>query len=199
MNKKICLITGATSGIGYVTASALAGQNAEVIIVGRSVQKATDTVKQIKTVTGNDCVSYLLADFSDLNQVRELVNTFRERYSHLDILINNAGAYFHRRYETASGVEKTFVVNHLSHFLLTNSLLEQLCQSESARIINVSSNAHRYDRMNFSDLGFKRFYFGFWAYARSKLANVLFTYELSRRLSGTKVTVNTLHPGLDCL
>ncbi len=192
---KTCLVTGATSGIGRVTALALAAQGAELIVVGRNQQKAEDTIRWIRLETGNGSVQYLLADFSDLRQVRELATVFRGRYSRLDVLVNNAGAFFNTRRETPYGIEMTFLVNHLAPLLLTNLLLETLQRSAPARIVNVSSDAHKYDTMNFDDLGFTRGYFGMKAYARSKLANVLFTYELARRLSGSGVTVNAVHPG----
>jgi NAD(P)-dependent dehydrogenase (short-subunit alcohol dehydrogenase family) len=195
MRGKICLVTGATSGIGKVTATALAAQGAEVLIVGRNAQKTQDTAQQIRTETGNDSVHFLLADFSDLGQVRDLAANFKKQYSRLDVLVNNAGAYFNARRKTSYGVEATFLVNHLAPFLLTNLLLETMQNSAPARIVNVASNAHLNGTMDLSDLEFKQFYFGFWAYARSKLANVLFTYELSRQLAGSGVTVNALHPG----
>jgi NAD(P)-dependent dehydrogenase (short-subunit alcohol dehydrogenase family) len=193
--RKICLVTGATSGIGKVIATALAAQEAEVVIVGRNAQKTQATVQQIRAETGNDLVHFLLADFSDLGQVRDLAEAFKKQYSRLDVLVNNAGAYFNTRRPTLYGVEKTFLVNHLAPFLLTNLLLDILKDSESARIVNVSSGAHTSGSMDFDDLGFKHFYFGMWAYSRSKLANILFTYELCRRLEGGRVAVNALHPG----
>ena len=195
MKGKVCLITGATSGIGKVTAAALAAQGAEVIITGRNRQKTEATVKQIKTETGNEAIQYLLADFSDLEQVRDLASTFNERSSRLDVLVNNAGSFFNTRQGTPYGVEMTFLVNHLAPFLLTNLLLETIRDCAPARIINVSSDAHKYGTMNFDDLGFKRGYAGMKAYARSKLANVLFTYEAVRRLGESGVTINALHPG----
>jgi NAD(P)-dependent dehydrogenase (short-subunit alcohol dehydrogenase family) len=195
MRGKICLVTGATSGIGKVTAAALAAQGAEVLIVGRNAKKTQDAAQQIRAKTGNDSIHYLLADFSDLGQVRDLAANFKRQYSRLDVLVNNAGAYFNARRKTRHGVEATFLVNHLAPFLLTNLLLDTIQNSAPARIVNVASNAHFNGTMDLNDLEFKKFYFGFWAYARSKLANVLFTYELSRRLAGSCVTVNALHPG----
>jgi NAD(P)-dependent dehydrogenase (short-subunit alcohol dehydrogenase family) len=195
MDGKVCLVTGATSGIGEITAAALAARCAQVIVVGRSQQKAEDTVQRIQSETGSNSVHYLLADFADLQQVWDLVSSFQNRYSRLDVLINNAGAYFNTRRQTAYGVEMTFLVNHLAPFLLTNLLLDVIKMSPSARIINVSSDAHQYGSMDFNNLEFKRGYFGMKAYARSKLANILFTYELARRLEGSTVTVNALHPG----
>ena len=193
--EKVCLVTGATAGIGMVTATALATQGAEVIIAGRDQLKTESVTRQIQTETGNAAVHYLLADFSDLQQVRDLAAAFKKRYSRLDVLVNNAGAFFNSRRETPYGVEMTLLVNHLAPFLLTNLLLDTIQGSAPVRIINVSSDAHKQGAMNFDDLGFKQGYFGMKAYARSKLANILFTNELARRLAGSNVTVNALHPG----
>ena len=195
MQGKVCLVTGATSGIGEVTAAALAARGAQVIVVGRNQQKAEYTVQQIQSETGSDSVHYLLADFADLQQIQDLVSSFKSQFSRLDVLINNAGAFFNTRRQTAYGVEMTFLVNHLAPFLLTNLLLDMIMVSPSARIINVSSDAHQYGSIDFDDLEYKRRYFGMKAYARSKLANILSTYELARRLEGSTVTVNALHPG----
>ena len=195
MAGKVCMVTGATAGIGKITAMSLAGMGAEVIVTGRNQQKLEDTVQFIKTETGNDSVQYLLADYSDLEQVRGLAMTFEERFSHLDVLVNNAGAFFNSRIDTMHGVEMTFLINHLAPFLLTNLLLGTMQNSKRARIINVASEVHKQGTMNFRDIGFKNGYFGMKAYARSKLANILFTYELVRRLKDSNVTVNTLHPG----
>jgi NAD(P)-dependent dehydrogenase (short-subunit alcohol dehydrogenase family) len=195
MAGKVCLVTGATSGIGKVTAATLAAQGAEVFVAGRNQQKADAAVSWIKSETANKAVRYLLADFSDLDQVRELARALKERTSRLDVLVNNAGTFFNTRHETPYGVDMTFLVNHLAPFLLTSLLLKTLQDSAPARIVNVSSAAHEYDTMDFDDLGFKRGYAGMKAYARSKLANVLFTYELARRLDGSQVTVNAVHPG----
>ena len=195
MEGKVCLVTGSTAGIGKATATALAGQGAEVIVVGRNLEKAEAVVQVIKSETGNDAVHYLLADFTDLQQVRALARTFEEKFSNLDVLVNNAGAFYNTQCETSYGVEMTFLVNHLAPFLLTNLLLEMLQRSSPARIINVSSDAQQYGTMDFNDLGLQRRYVGMKAYARSKLANILFTYELARQLAGKGVTVNAVHPG----
>ena len=178
---KICLVTGATAGIGKVTAAALAKQGATVVLAGRNAQKTADTAREIQAASGNSAVDILLADFSDLDQVRALAAAFKAKYPRLDVLVNNAGGYFNTRKETAYGVEMTFLVNHLAPFLLTQSLIDLLRASRPARVVNVASAAHHFDNMNFADLGFRRFYFGFSAYARSKLANILYTYELDRR------------------
>lgn len=192
---KVCLVTGATAGIGKVTATKLAAQMATLIITGRNQQKTAATAQQIKSESGNKLVHYLVADFSDLQQVRDLAATFKKQYTRLDVLVNNAGAFFNSRIRTPYEVEMTFLVNHLAPFLLTNLLLETIKSSAPARIVNVSSESHKQDKMNFDDLGFNRNYFGVMAYGRSKLANILFTYELARRLANSNVTVNALHPG----
>lgn len=195
MQNKICLVTGATAGIGKVTARSLAELGAKVILVARNPQKAQATVDLIRTTTGNEAVSYLLADFSDLDQVRRMIDAFYASHEQLDVLVNNAGAYFSHRIITRYGVESTFLVNQLAPFLLTNLLIDALKNSPSARVVNVASGAHRTGRLNINDLTYRRFYFGFLAYGRSKLANILFTYELARRLQGSRVTANALDPG----
>jgi len=194
MNKKLILITGATAGIGEVAAHALAAQGHGLIIVGRNPQKAEQVAKTIRARSSNNNVHLLLADFSDLDQIRQLAEQVKTQFPKLDVLVNNAGTYFGKRQKTKYGAEKTFVVNHLSPFLLTNLLLGHL--QENARIINVSSNSHYRGRLDLDDLYLSKFYFGLTAYQRSKLANVLFTYELARLLAGTTITVNALHPGL---
>jgi NAD(P)-dependent dehydrogenase (short-subunit alcohol dehydrogenase family) len=196
--KKICLITGATSGIGLETARALASQCMCVIIVGRNREKCERTViiNRIRTATGNSSVDYLMEDLSSQKDIRQLCAQFLSRYKRLDILINNAGAKIVKRQVTFDGFEMTFSLNHLAYFLLTNLLLDTLKKSGSARIINVASGAHGgCPRINFDDLQSEKGYVGKVAYAQSKLANILFTYELARRLEGTSVTVNALHPG----
>jgi NAD(P)-dependent dehydrogenase (short-subunit alcohol dehydrogenase family) len=195
LSGKVCLVTGATAGIGKVTAAALAARGAVVVIAGRNPQKTADTAREIQAATGNT-VDYLLADFADLRQVRKLAAAFQHKYTRLDVLVNNAGGYFNSRKAAPSGgLEMTFWVNHLAPFLLTNLLLGQMAASGPARIVTVASEAHRFDNMNFADLGFERFYFGFRAYARSKLANILCTYELDRRFAQDGIRANALHPG----
>ena len=193
--KRICLITGATSGIGKAAATLLAAQGYEMILTGRNPRKVESITREIREQTGSSSVYGLVADFANLQQVRQLADQFKSQFPRLDVLINNAGAYFNRRQRTSYGVEKTFLVNHLAPFLLTNRLLDWLTKSPSGRIINVSSNAHQSGRLDLDDLNLDRFYFGFWAYGRSKLANILFTYELARRLKEGYVTANALHPG----
>ena len=196
MAGKICLVTGATSGIGKETALGLARQGATVVVGGRNEERAMSTVEQIKQRTGNPSVDYLLADLSSLQQVRDLAAEFKSRYSRLDVLVNNAGAIMLGRQVSVDGIELTFALNHLNYFLLTNLLLDLLVASAPARIVNVSSSSHRRGSMNFNDLQLEQRYGGMRAYSQSKLANVMFTYELARRLEGTGVTANALHPGL---
>ncbi len=197
MDHKVVLITGATNGIGKAAALEVARQGATVVIVGRNPAKTQATVTEIKQQSGSTAVDSLLADLSSLADVQRLASEFRQRYPRLDVLINNAGAYYGSRQLSADGYELTFAVNHLAPFLLTNLLLDLLKASAPARIINVSSDAHKGSTIHFEDLNAeKSFGTGYGAYGQSKLANVLFTYELARRLAGTGVTVNALHPGL---
>ncbi len=198
---QVCLVTGATSGIGRVTAEALARRGATVVIAGRSPAKASQTVAAIKAATGSANGDSLLADLSVQSQVRALAAQFLARYSRLDVLVNNAGAIFFTRQETADGLEMTFALNHLSYFLLTNLLLDTLKANArdhgGARIVNVASGAHqRAPGLRFDDLQWRTGYSGYGAYSASKLANLLFNLELSRRLAGSGVTANAVHPGL---
>jgi retinol dehydrogenase 12 len=195
MTGKVCLVTGATAGIGHVTARELARRGATVVIVGRNRQKCEATVAEIQQQTGNSRVEFLLADLSSQADIRRLATAFRQKYGRLDVLINNAGGIFMQRRESVDGIELTLAVNHLAYFLLTNLLLDLITSSAPARIINVSSDAHRGMTLDFDDLQSKRNYRGFQAYSKSKLANLLFTFELARRLHGTGVTLNALHPG----
>jgi NAD(P)-dependent dehydrogenase (short-subunit alcohol dehydrogenase family) len=195
MQNKICMVTGATSGIGKATALGLARRGAIVIIVARNAEKATATATEIREATRNETVEFMLADLADLSQVRKLAETFKARHDHLDVLVNNAGAIFLRRELSADGYEKTFAVNHLAPFLLTNLLLDELRASPSARVINVSSDSHERAELDFNNLESEKRYGAMRVYGKSKLANIYFTKELARRLAGTSVTVNALHPG----
>lgn len=192
---KVCLVTGATSGIGEVTARELAQQGATVVVVGRNRQKAEKTVDETKSRTGNQNVGYLLADLSSQREIRTLATEFKARHDRLDVLVNNAGAVFSEYGETEDGIERTFAVNHLNYFLLTNLLLNELKAAAPSRIVNVSSGAHQGAELDFDDLGTRQNYGFMRAYGRSKLANVMFTYELARRLEESGVTANALHPG----
>ena len=192
---KVCMVTGATAGIGIVTAKALAQQGATVIVAGRNKEKSVSTVDQIRKETGNHDVEYILADLSVQKEVRKLADDFKSKFKRLDILVNNAGAVFDKRFETADGLEMTFALNHLSYFLLTDLLLDTIKASVPSRIINVSSDAHKGAKINFDDIQGKKKYGVMYAYGQSKLANILFTYELARKLEGSGVTSNALHPG----
>jgi NAD(P)-dependent dehydrogenase (short-subunit alcohol dehydrogenase family) len=195
VERKKVLITGGTDGIGKVTALELAKLGAHVIIIGRNPQKTEQTVREIREQSNNERVDFLIADLSEQEQVRRVAAEYRHRYDQLHVLINNAGAFFAKRELTGDGLEKTFALNHLAYFLLTHLLLDLLTKSAPARIINVSSAAHFGGRINFDDLNAEKGYSGWGAYSNSKLMNVLFTYELARRLQGSGVTVNCLHPG----
>ena len=195
MEGKTCLITGATSGIGLVAAGALARQGARVLLVGRNQAKCDAVTAQIKAETGNPQVESFLADLSSQQQVRELARRFRDQNSRLDVLVNNAGGMWMQRQLNADRLEITFAVNHLAYFLLTQLLLDTLQASAPARIVNVSSEAHRRATVDFDDLTGERRYGGWTQYCRSKLMNLLFTYEQNRRINGSGITVNALHPG----
>jgi NAD(P)-dependent dehydrogenase (short-subunit alcohol dehydrogenase family) len=195
MAGKTCLVTGATSGIGRVTALELARMGADVVLVGRNAGKAAAAAERIKHETGAN-VEVLLADLSSQAEVHRLAEAFLSTHARLDVLVNNAGAVYSAREESVDGIELTLALNHLSYFLLTNLLLKTLIASGPARVVNVSSEAHRMARINFADLQAQQRYRGFTVYGQSKLANILFTKELARRLAGTEVTANALHPGV---
>jgi retinol dehydrogenase 12 len=192
MQGRICLVTGATAGIGFETACAIAKQGAIVIIVGRNREKCAAAASAIGRKAGNPNVDFLLGDLSDQKEIRRIAEDFKKRYSKLDVLVNNAGGMFLNGQKNAAGMEMTFALNHLGYYSLTMLLLDVLKDSAPARIVNVSSEAHRGVRIDFSNLNFG----GWFGYQRSKLANLLFTYELDRRLDGCGVAVNALHPGL---
>ena len=195
MDGKVVLITGGTSGIGKAAATALAGMGAEVIVTGRNRQKGEDAVEEIRRESGNDKVSLLLADLAVQAEIRRLAREFEASHDRLDVLVNNAGAFKTHRTETSDGIEMTLAVNHLAPFLLTNLLLDLLKESAPSRIINVSSDAQRLGKIDLDDLQSKRRYRAFPVYGKSKLANIMFTYELAERLHDTGVTANCMHPG----
>lgn len=196
MNPKTILITGATDGIGKATARALAQQGHTVILHGRQVARGQAAVAEVRQAAGHERVDFLAADLSSMRQVRELAGTVLARYPQLHVLINNAGIFMNERQVTEDGFEMTLAVNHLAPFLLTNLLLDRMKESAPARIITVSSVAHQRGQIDFNDLQGARTFGGYKAYAQSKLANVLFTYELAARLTGSQVTANCLHPGV---
>ena len=192
---KTCLITGATNGIGRVTAVELARMGAELFLTYRDEARANETVAEIRKESGNEKVHPLHADLGSQKQIRGVAAEFLAMGRPLHVLINNAGLGNTKRMMTEDGIEMVFAVNHLAYFLLTILLLERIKQSAPARIVNVASEGHRFGTINFDDLGGERHYRTFGAYGHSKLANILFSYELARRLAGTGVTVNCLHPG----
>jgi NAD(P)-dependent dehydrogenase (short-subunit alcohol dehydrogenase family) len=193
---RICMVTGATGGIGLATAEALAQRGATVIIVGRNADKGAATVSRIQEQTGNPAVEFMLADLSSQQDIRQLAQQFTSQHSRLHVLVNNAGATYGKRRESVDGIERTFALNHLGYFLLTNLLLDTLKAGAPARIVNVSSEVHRDVTLDFDDLQAGGRFIGYQVYKRSKLANLLFTFELARRLEGTGVTVNAGSPGL---
>jgi NAD(P)-dependent dehydrogenase (short-subunit alcohol dehydrogenase family) len=193
MMGKICLVTGATDGIGKVTARALAERGATVIGIGRDPAKIEATLAEVGHMPGS--LEFLTADLSSQAQIRALADEFKSKYDRLHVLVNNAGALFTGYRESVDGIEMTLALNHLAYFLLTDLLLKQITASAPARIINVASDAHEGKSINFDDLNLRGQYNGWTAYGASKLANILFTYELARRLENTGVTVNAVHPG----
>lgn len=193
---KHCVVTGGTGGIGLVTARRLVAMGAEVVIVGRDAERGLAATLSIREATGRDGADFLQADLSDLDAVRTVAGAISNRWDRIDILVNNAGGMFGKRQVSKQGLEMTFALNHLNYFLLTGLLLPKLLAAPGgARIVNVSSEAHRRMKLDFDDLQSEKSYKGLLAYGRSKLANLLFTHELARRLNPQRVTVNALHPG----
>jgi NAD(P)-dependent dehydrogenase (short-subunit alcohol dehydrogenase family) len=196
MAGRTCLVTGATSGIGKATATALARMGAEVVLAARDPAKGQATVEEIQAATGNPRVGLLLADLASQASVRQAAEEYRRDHDRLHVLVNNAVGYWATRHVTVDGLELTFALNHLAYFLLTNLLLNLLVAGAPARVVNVTSSAQAFGGLHLDDLQFQRRYRGQAAYNQSKLANVLFTYELARRLEGTGVTVNCAAPGV---
>ncbi len=193
---RICLVTGATSGIGKATALALATMGASLVLIGRDPAKGEATVEEIRSATGNEKVGLLVADLSSQASIRNLADAFLAEHDRLHVLVNCAGAFFRDRHATIDGLEMTFALNHLAYFLLTNLLVDRLRESAPARVVNVTSGAQSMGRIDLEDLQGERRYRGQAAYNQSKLANVLFTYELARRLQDARVTANCVHPGV---
>jgi NAD(P)-dependent dehydrogenase (short-subunit alcohol dehydrogenase family) len=192
---RVVVLTGATNGIGHATALALADMGASLAIVARDRARGEATVAEIRSRTGTP-PDLLIADLSSQASVRKLAAEVLARYPRIDVLVNNAGVMNLKREETADGIEATFAVNHLAYFLLTNLLLDRLKASAPARIVNVASDAHKFvNGLRWDDLGWANGYKSMRVYGQSKLANILFTRELARRLAGTGVTVNAVHPG----
>ena len=195
MQGKVCVVTGANSGIGKATAMGLAQMGATVVIVCRDQAKGEGAQHEITEKSGNDAIDLMLADLTSQASIRQLAENIQQRYQQLHVLINNAGGVNLTRRETSDGLEATFAVNYLAPFLLTNLLLDKLKASSPARIVNVSSESHQSGYIKMDDLELEKGYRLMRAYGQSKLALVLFTYELARRLQGTGVTANCLHPG----
>jgi retinol dehydrogenase-14 len=196
MTGKTVLITGGTGGIGKAAAIGLARMGARVGITGHDRARAVDAAAAITRESGNPAVDIFVADMSSQADVRRLAIGVLAIYPRLDVLLNNVGGFWAHRHLTADGLEHTFALNHLAPFLLTNLLLDRLVASSPARVVTVSSGAHSMGKIDFDDLMGQRNYSGSRAYNQSKLANVMFTYELARRLEGTGVTANAMHPGL---
>ncbi len=195
MRDRVCMVTGASRGIGRITALALAEKGADVVLVCRDEARGQAVLDEVKARGGGKGELYL-ADLSSQASIRKLAADFKTKHDRLHVLVNNAGAIFMSRQVTVDGIEATFATNHLGYFLLTNLLLDVIEKSAPARIINVSSIVHGRGTIRFDDLGHAQGYAAMKAYSQSKLANILFTFALARRLEGKGVTVNALHPGV---
>jgi NAD(P)-dependent dehydrogenase (short-subunit alcohol dehydrogenase family) len=193
---KVCLITGANSGVGKAAALALAGMGATVVLLCRDAERGKAAQADVAAAATGSAPQLVLADLSSQQEIRGVAEAIQQRISRLDVLVNNAGAFFAKRSTTVDGLECTFAINHLAYFLLSDLLLDLLKRSAPARIINLSSGSHVQAHLDFEDLQSEHNYNGWRAYGRSKLANVLFTYALARRLTGSGVTVNAVHPGV---
>jgi NAD(P)-dependent dehydrogenase (short-subunit alcohol dehydrogenase family) len=195
MSGKVCLVTGATAGIGLATAKGLAEQGATIIGVGRNRDKCLAVDARIRPETGNPAVEFVQADLSSQAEVRRLAGEIKRSQTRFDVLVNNVGAFFMSRRPSIDGIEMTWALNYLGVYLLTELLLDTLKDSAPSRIVNVSSAMHSSAQINFDDLQGERKYSGMKAYGQSKLALLMYTYDLARRLAGTGVTVNAVHPG----
>ena len=196
MDGKVVLITGANSGIGRASALGLARLGATVVMLCRSAKRGERALRWVRKHSGNEDVHLLLADLSRRQEIFAAAGEFKSRFRRLDVLLNNAGILTRKRRLTADGFEAQFFVNHLAYFLLTGLLLDMLRDSAPSRIVNVASTAHSRGTLDFDDLQCERHYNGWQQYGNTKLANIVFTYELARRLQGSGVTANCLHPGV---
>jgi NAD(P)-dependent dehydrogenase (short-subunit alcohol dehydrogenase family) len=198
MQNKNVVVTGATQGIGLATAVALAQRGARVVITARDTGRGERAVANIKSATGNERIECLLVDFASMESIRKGSAELHNRVDRVDVLVNNAGAIYDTRQQSADGLELTFATNHIGYYLFTALQLGLLKSSSAARVVSVASDAHKaaVNGVNFDDLDRKRGYSGFGVYGESKLMNILFTRELARRLAGTKITANSLHPGV---
>jgi NAD(P)-dependent dehydrogenase (short-subunit alcohol dehydrogenase family) len=195
MDGKLCVITGATSGVGYEAAKRLAQGGADLVLVCRNGEKAARVCRELSTDYGATA-DVVLADFAKLAQVKEAAGAILARYGRIDVLINNAGLHRTRRTMTEEGIEMVFCVNHLASFLLTRLLLDTLKSSAPSRIIQVNSDGHRFGGLNVNDLNWRRRpYHGLWSYGASKVAQLLTTWELAEQIEGSGVTINAVHPG----
>lgn len=194
-HKPTCLITGATDGVGRVTAIELARKGLHVVVAARNAQKAEALKQEMRASAGAEA-DYIVADLASLRQVRELAETFRARHQRLDVLVNNAGVFLPKRTETEDGFETTYQVNYLSHFLLTQLLLDDLKKSAAGRIINLSSSVYSVGRFDANNLQSEKKFSVLGTYAASKLFMLMFAEELAKRLLGTRVTANAVHPGV---
>ena len=192
---KTCLITGATAGIGKEAARALAAKGFRIALVSRDRGRGEKAVEEMRHSAAGEPVELIIGDLASQESIRKMAADFEGRFDRLDVLINNAGAWYSERTLTIDGIEATFATNHLAYFLLTSLLTPLLKRSAPSRIVNVASEAHRWARLDFDDLQGAQSYGGWSAYSKSKLANIMFTYELARRLEGSGVTANCLHPG----
>jgi NAD(P)-dependent dehydrogenase (short-subunit alcohol dehydrogenase family) len=195
MQDKVVVVTGGTSGIGQVAAETLASQGARIVLIARDQARAAETMVKLRAAGPRAKHTLYLADLSSMAQTRRAGEEIAAAESRIDVLVNNAGAVFGHRKQTSEGLEMTFAINHMAYFVLTEALLERLKATAGARIISTSSSAHSAGKLDFEDLQSEKSYSAFRAYATSKLCNVLFTRELARRLAGTGVTANCLHPG----
>lgn len=195
MKGKFCLVTGASRGIGFYVARGLALIGAEVVLASHNRERGENALRRIREYTGNHSLTFMQVNLSSQDDIRSFTESFKRKFDRLDVLVNNAGGFFLKRQESVDGIEMTLALNHLNYFMTTLLLLDPLLAAGSARIVNVASEAHRGQHLRFDDLQFRHGYNAMTAYGQSKLANLLFTYELSRRLASTDVTVNALHPG----
>lgn len=192
---RIVVITGANSGMGKATSIELAKTGAVIVMLCRSKERGEEALQNVRAISGNNSVELMLCDLGSIKSIKDFCVEFKKKYQQLNVLINNAGVILPGYHQTTDGYELHFGVNHLGHFLLTNELLDIIIASAPARIINVTSDAHKTGKIYFEDVNLKKNYTFWRAYAQSKLANIMFTYELSERLKGTGVTANCLHPG----
>ena len=195
MENKLCLVTGATRGLGYQIARGLTQMGAYVVLVGHNHKRGEHVSQHLNDLAGNNSTEFMLTDLSSQDQISRFAEKLKGEHDHIDVLVNNAGGFFLQREESADELEMTFALNHMNYFSVTMLLLKHLLASRSARIINISSEAHRGEKLNMEDLQSEHGYNALKAYGQSKLANLMFTYELSRRLLDTHVTVNAVHPG----